>query len=124
METFIDRKLGFIKARLSGRQTRETLEAAFNELAQDPDFDSSLNRLWDMRKAELAGLTVDDVRFIQAFILERPQYAGTARVALLVSKEVDYGIGNMFRLMSEESLPVDVRVFRDLDQAVAWVSGN
>lgn len=122
METSIDRKRGFITARLSGSQTRATLEAAFNELVQHRAFDPSLNRLWDVRTAGLGKLNSDDLRCIRGFIRGRPEDAGTARVAVLVSEDVDYGIGNMFRLMSEGVLPVNIRAFRDLDEAEAWVS--
>lgn len=123
MEVSVDTKRGFITACLKGPQTRETFQAAFDALARHPSFDFSLNRLWDVREAGLQELSAEDMLTIQRFMQRRLQDTDTVRAAVLVAKDIDYGIGNMFRLMTDGQVPVNVRIFREPEEAVAWVSG-
>jgi hypothetical protein len=45
---------------------------------------------------------------------------GYARLAIVVAKEVSYGLGRMFSTLTEH-LPLETVVFRDIDEAEVWL---
>ena len=99
----------------------EPLAAILREAWANPKYRSKL--LWDLREASLAELTraqLDQLALVSE--TENPHVA-RARSALLVAREVDYGVSRMFETVMDR-LPVDVSVFRDYDAAMAWVAGD
>lgn len=122
MEVVVDHARGFIRIRVTGAQSRSTLEAAIEELIGHPEWDESLNRLWDCREAELEGMTGGDIRQLRDSVERRGAVVGTGRTAYIVSRDVDFGMVNMFRLIAEDSLPIEIQAFRDPEEAERWVT--
>ncbi|RMH21210.1 MAG: hypothetical protein D6701_02760 [Gemmatimonadetes bacterium] len=94
----------------------EVFEAAL----ENPEFDPTYGRLWDVRPA-LDPLDGRQVRAIAAQYAARIEPRLTAgRSALLVGSDVYYGLSRMFAGLSEAAR-VEFRVFRDEAEAVAWL---
>jgi hypothetical protein len=73
--------------------------------------------VWDFREASF-DVQPKDVREIAQFILSR-QTTPPPRVALVISRDVDYGFSRMFEVFREDA-STEVRTFRDIDEALLW----
>ena len=107
--------------RLTGLITVAEAARAFERLAAHPQYRDGVARLWNVRKAEFSKITSDDIRQISQAAratLSNPR----ARVALLVARDVDFGISRMYQSTAGETLPM--QVFRDLESAEAWLRGS
>ena len=56
-------------------------------------------RLWDARNADLTGLTREDFRLIGDAARATELSSPGVRVAFLVARDVDFGIGQAFRVL-------------------------
>ena len=106
-----------LNGRLRFEEVRDTLEALY----ASPDFDPAMNALWDVRDANLTDISSDDVRKIAQLVSGRRPKEGFSRVALVVSRDVDFGLARMYEMQLEDGSHSAVRVFRDIGEAMTWL---
>ena len=87
------------------------------ELMGDSKFDPGYPQLDDLRGADMDNVTAACIQ-----TLARTQVASKrcARRALLVGSDVAYGLARMLQALREGNQP-EIRVFRDVDQALGWL---
>jgi len=68
-------------------------------------------------------LTIDDVQAIANIAGQYSVQLGTAKVAIVVARDLDYGMTRMWRaLVERHTTPYDsVKICRNRDEAVAWL---
>jgi hypothetical protein len=86
-------------------------------LRNDPEFDPAFYQLLDLSKADGSEVTADGVR---ALASRPPLFSSSARRALVVRSDLGFGMSRMFELL-REGKSGEVRVFRDIDEARAWL---
>jgi hypothetical protein len=74
--------------------------------------------VWDLRGAELDFSTAD-VRVIARFVLDRQPDPPPSKVGFVVARDLDFGLARMYEVFREHPA-TELRVFRDLDEAMAW----
>jgi hypothetical protein len=79
------------------------------------------HNLWDLREADLTGLVGIDVQkiasFTKAYSPERP----SGKTALVSTSDLGFGLARIYQGMaSDPKRPVEVKVFRTLEEAMAW----
>jgi hypothetical protein len=72
----------------------------------------------DLRSARLSFSAVD-IREIARFIHERQPEKPLPRLAVVATRDLEFGLARMFETWREDR-STDVRVFRDYDEAVRW----
>ncbi len=101
-------------------------EATFDELWDQTRvlFKGKLSKLvlWDFTAATAAGVSSQELKEIArrgGTILSR--VAG-GKGAILAPKDIDYGIGRIFQVFSEQEIfPLEVEIFRDKSAAINWL---
>ena len=117
----IDDARAVATVRITGRVTVAEAERAFERLAAHPQYHDGVARLWDLREAKFTGFALNDMRRIgDAAIATLSNPSG--RVALLVAREVDFGLSRMYQATGGETLPL--QVFRDLEAAEVWLKSD
>jgi hypothetical protein len=94
------------------RDSREYVE----DLRHHPDFESDFNQLFDARdvtSVELSGACVRDIAAMRMF------GEGSLR-AFVVRTDVAFGMVRMFEMLRDDALD-QIRVFRNIDDARAWL---
>ncbi len=86
-------------------------------LLNDHDFDPSYSQLLDFSQCIRFDLTPDDVRLAARKSIFSPH----SRRALVVNNDVQYGLARMFEIHRDLAGEVGIRVFRTIDEALAWV---
>jgi hypothetical protein len=118
----IDGTRGFVSIVASGKITKADALATFDEIIADPDFRPGMQILSDHRELD----TVVSSAFVKAWInriAERGELFSGSRAALVESSIVRYGMARMASILAEAT-PLELRVFRDVDQARRWLEGS
>ncbi|MBW2237975.1 MAG: hypothetical protein JRF39_02810 [Deltaproteobacteria bacterium] len=80
------------------------------------------NTLWDFTKADVSKITTDEYQEIVNVAKKYAHLRKGGRSALVLSKDVGYGIGRMYGALSEiENIPYEIRSFRDIKDAREWL---
>lgn len=105
----------------SGAITGKEIIQAIKDLVNDPDFKPNINSIWDFRAVTTRLIDSQEITDLITFIRTIQEKRGRDyRVAILVSRDMDYGLARMFEAHSQ-SLPFQVRIFEDLEQAKSWI---
>ena len=88
---------------------------------QDPDYRPGMRVLWDCRNGNISALSTAEIERLIAFNSQHANARGGGVSAIVVSRDVDYGICRMF-LAYADSLPWPSSVFRDFEDAILWLS--
>lgn len=83
----------------------------------DSDFDPEFAQLLDFLQVTKIELTPADVRELA----ERSVFSPHSRRALLVKDDLAFGFGRLFQAHRELKGEEGIRVFRKLDDALAWL---
>jgi hypothetical protein len=123
-ETTIDSETGFRTHVLTGQVSQEEIEEALEQVYVRPDFRPEADILCDLRGADLRRMSGGIIKGIVGFVSKhRSDYPGV-RTAIVVGRELDFGLARMYEQRVEASYPADVRVFRDRDDAEIWAKGG
>ena len=124
IKTSIDPKAGVATHRVTGEIDMEQIRQAWDKLLAHPDFDPAIDVLWDLSACSRATLNSRDIERIRdetAAVLERRQPG--YKVALVAPKDLYFGLCRMFEAYADD-LPIKVHVFRKLDDAWRWLTGE
>jgi hypothetical protein len=102
--------------RIEGEMQLTGLGQARQQILNDADFSPTLSQLVDLRFAQLATLSLNQIRALaSSSIFER----GIKR-ALVAPTDVEFGVSRMFEIFNEPQRQ-QVKVFRSLKQACEWL---
>jgi len=79
-------------------------------------------RCYDISNMETGSLTVDDIRRIAGFGGDRKDETGGGRVAVVVSRDLEFGLARMLTVYLSNLVESDYRVFRSRDEALDWLA--
>lgn len=100
----------------TGTLTDDEMDAHRKRLAADPDFDPEYRQLADFRGVTRLEITTARLR---EFAADNPWKKRTRRAFVCGSNEV-FGMSRMFQLLTDGA-SAEVGVFRDLEEARAWL---
>ena len=124
VKTKIDPAQGVRVHTVTGELTVHELKATLVALYDDPNFQSGHDALWDLREASLTGFTADDVRHIVNLVKDGWVDRGSAKAAMVVSRTADFGMVRMYEIQLATADEDRTSVFRDIDEAYAWLDHN
>ena len=110
----------YLKITISGLLVKSELMAVMAEILQHPDYVKK-HTFWDLRQTGM-GLSMGDLKEIVGVLkLYKPRNPNFAdRAALLVPGRMNSAIAEVFVAMTK-LLPIKYRVFRDQDEAKAYL---
>jgi hypothetical protein len=118
--TRLDPENGLRVHLVTGRLTYAEVRDALEELYARPDFDPAMNALWDLQGAVTTGISSDDVRQVAQLVAgSRP--SGSSRVALVVSRDADFGMVRMYEAQLDRPSQDNHRAFRNIEEAMTWL---
>lgn len=91
------------------------------DLVDKHDFYGAKRFLWDLRDLHTAPRSGEDVRRGAGLLSSSRALWEGSRAAIVVSRDLDFGIARMFQALSE-GLGVEYQVFRDVAAATGWLS--
>ena len=119
IEYELDELTGVAVIAISGEFSFEDAINVRRALWGDPKYSCRL--LVDIRSGLAAPRDADFFRqFAELVQKERPPSLPPEKTAYVVASDVDFGLSRMAQAYFAQ-LPVDIRVFRDLDEARTWL---
>ena len=113
------KKIAFIE--VGGTPTHIEIQESIDELLKHPDHKDGMDEIWDFRSASMTSFNENELKILAGFVRKRlPKLA--KRVAYVITKEVDYGIGRMWMTYAEISDANQERqLFYNMEEAVKWL---
>lgn len=121
IRTTIDSDTGFRCHVVTGSLSPEGLKEALEEIYDMPDYRPGSSALWDFTAADVDQFDPAAVRGAVEFVAAKSGAPPGTRTALVVAKDVTYGLGRMYEQLLSASIGSEVMVFRDVDKAGEWL---
>lgn len=121
IETNIDAETGLRTHVLIGEVSLEELEDALGEVYGRPDFLPDADTLCDLREADLGQFSRTVVKGVVDYVAKHRGAKPGARTAVVVGRDLDFGLARMYEQMLVASTDVEVVVFRDIEEARTWL---
>ncbi len=118
--TWVDPAL--VVCRTSGVGSVEGYEDLMRALSSSPEFGPGVKVLMDHTALDASLLTAADLEEI-ASLRARFLGEGVVRTAMVVGpgSPLRYGLGRMFEGLLTSQVEVEIKVFEEFDQAMAWL---
>ncbi|MDJ0826507.1 MAG: hypothetical protein QNJ16_13470 [Rhodobacter sp.] len=124
LSSSFDPATGIITVRVTGTMTVAEVERFIADLPAVPSLGARADTIWDLDAYDFSSATKS---LFEHFIERRqsiPERA-LARLALVASSDLGFGMCRMYQLMSEAHGNVpegQINVFRDTKEATAWLA--
>ena len=100
--------------------TMELIEYLKN-VYNSTDFIPDMNVFWDLRKADFSKISSSEVRNVMEFVSKGWGKSGKSKAALIVSKDLDYGLSRMYQIMMDSASKNEISIFKDVEEAEKWI---
>lgn len=103
-----------------GAMNFDDLIRELTALWKDPRFGPGTPQIFDLRKLTSVELDVPEIRNVIAEAMAHPHIFQGGCVAIVAPDDSVFGMMRMFEQLAD-SVPGDVQVFREFDEAQAWM---
>ncbi|MCR9092847.1 MAG: hypothetical protein NXI30_01395 [bacterium] len=114
----VDEKLVYIVGH--GRLTDEEMVDCVRDLRSDPMLQPDMNVFSDMRAIEM-GFTPSGIRKMLDVMVATEDRRSEAWAALVVARDVTFGMARMLQSRAREHVAPHIEVFRDVEKARDWL---
>ena len=119
IDVSIDEKRHLVHRTVEGAVSMDEIIANLEKTLLHPDYRIGMKDLTDLRDyVHQSGS--EDMRRLAQYIISRSNAAGDFKSALVVSETVTYGMLRMLQIQLD-SLPSEIAIFYDLDEAERWL---
>ena len=116
----IDKARKLVMTSGTGVLTRPDVDSHFQKLLSDPDFQPRYSELGDFTNLSKLDLTAEDIRdFARTDI-----FSAESRRAVVVNDDAAAVLAEMFALLRHVAGERGIRVFRTLEDGIAWIIPN
>ncbi len=119
IEFRIDTEEGIVYTTVKGDLDVDDIIAGLTEIISHEDFKPGMGGIFDLLASKWES-DPEELRRIVRFIIENTDRIGLSRHAVVVGSDRAYGMSRMFEVFSAATT-VDVRIFRDLNEAKRWM---
>ncbi len=116
-----DTTIDTIVIKATGRIIYKDILILANGLIAHSNFRMNINQLFDSTEGEL-DLSTEEVKQISQDFLQISEVLGLKRrLAIAVSRDLDFGMMRMYAVFFEAGPGVEVNIFKSLDEARKWL---
>ncbi len=115
---FIDTKLGMVYSKATGLFSRVEVLDHMTRLVCHPDFRPEFNQLLDFREITKLELSNAEVKEFAS----RTIFSAHSKRAFVVASDLQFGLSRMFKTYREIEGEQGIMVFREMPEALSWLS--
>ncbi len=113
-----------VTATMDGSFRIDHFRGLFHEILRHPDWRTGMNMLLDYRNVDFSDVAYPEVEQSSTIHKKADERVGDGRIALLMNYPLGFGIGRMYKSMTEHGISASIGVFRDSDDANSWLNEN
>lgn len=111
----------YLLVEITGGADVETLKGLVKNVLEHPAWHKTIPALVDLRGFSASSLSSDDIFTLADLFKSINTVLGSGNTALVVSKEIDFGLARMWQMMTEEHVKMEIDVFMSIDEAKEWL---
>jgi hypothetical protein len=116
----INKEHGLLVIKCAGEVTVVQLAEPLISVLRDPDYSLGMNILTDLRGLT-SSFSYQELHELVDGLNYRDEIVRKAKSAILVSKDVTYGIGRVWASITEHKNFAETQVFWTLEEALEWL---
>ena len=91
------------------------------DITSHPEWKLGYNILLDHRKLKIDQITVDGIQHVSSYVKSISSKLGNGKMALVMKREIDFGITRAWEITTEAEVDIKICVFREIERAIAWL---
>ena len=119
---YIDPRADVREHKVSGLIDIQQLKDFLKKLYETPDFNPNMSVIWDLGEADFSAVSSSDVRSVMDLVGKYWGVGGKSKAALVVAKEVGFGLTRMYEILMSSATTSKVMVFKTMDEARKWMN--
>jgi hypothetical protein len=104
-----------------GKGDVEGIIAFLKDIISHPQWKPGNLILLDHRALKIDEITVTGIEDVSAYFKTISNELGNGKVALVMKREIDFGIARAWENITEYGVDIKVYVFRELEKAISWL---
>ena len=118
----VNQKYGQVVICTHGNLDTESEKSMFAEIIAHPECLTRFNLLFDHSHCRWGHLSNDEIRNRAQSIVNFSHYFDDGKIAIVLSTDLDFGLGRMLEAYTAEHLHGHMKIFRNRNQAESWLS--
>ena len=110
-----------MEVRAAGKLSIKDVAAVTRKIVKHPEWRDGMAVLADYRRVEGYHIEADGVRDLAALMGPLAKELGSGQLAILLDGKLMYGMARMWSAYASFQFSMDVRVFSDEAEALAWL---
>jgi hypothetical protein len=106
----------------SGKAEAGDAAKVMEAMLSHPEWKPGTPRCYDVSKLDTDSLTVKEMRRIAGFASIHKKELGGGKIAMVASRNLEYGFARMLSVLVTSFGESDLEVFRTREEALAWLS--
>ena len=94
------------------------------EIVSHPKWNGRFNLLFDHSNSTLEHLQAIDIQQLSDLIRQYSESFGDIKIAIVLSTDLNYGLGRMWQAYTSCHVSCDMCIFRTLEDAQGWLQEN
>ena len=104
-----------------GDGSPEGIIAFLEDLISHPEWQKGANVLLDHRELSIDSITVEGIERVAGFFVSIADQLGDGKLALVMNRDIDFGIARAWELVTATEVDMQIRVFKRIDDAKCWL---
>ena len=95
--------------------------AFLDDIIAHPEWQPGNHILLDHRELRIHNIDASGIEEVSAYFKSIADKLGNGKIALVMNRDVDFGIARAWENITEYDVDIEINVFRDLEKAMAWL---
>ncbi len=95
--------------------------AFLKDVVGHPDWRPGMSILVDHRELSIHNIQHPGISMVSDFFIQISDKLGNGKLALVMNKDIDYGIARAWQNITEDLVKMEICVFREIDKARSWI---
>jgi hypothetical protein len=111
----------FFSVTTQGDGDVEGIIAFLKDIISHPQWKPGNRILLDHRELKINAISVSGIEDVSEYFKSISDKLGNGRIALVMKRDIDFGIARAWENITEYYVDIKVYVFRELEEAVSWL---
>ena len=110
-----------VTVKTHGDGSPEGIIAFLEDLISHPEWKKGKNVLLDHRELSIDSITAEGIERVAGFFVSIADQLGDGKLALVMNRDIDFGIARAWELVTATEVDMHIRVFKRIDDAKRWL---